>query len=112
MLNTLRTTPRIVGPVHIPETTRQRSLIGKQVMLKLPEIQPGYALEIEFGDKEDLRVGRKQILQTCGSIYGFGRTKSSSRENHLYVWLIPEEIEFAGQVKLHRFGNLREVSNE
>jgi len=112
MLNTLRTTPRIVGPVHLPEITRQRSLIGKQVMLKLPEIQPGYALEIEFGDKEDLRVGRKQILQTCGSIYGFGRTKSASKDNHLYVWLLPEEIEFANTVKLHRFGVMAEVSNE
>ena len=111
MLNTLRTTPRIIGSVHIPEIARQRALIGKQVMLKLPELKPGYGLEIEFGDKEDLRVGRKQILQACGTVYGWGRVKTSSLETHLFVWLLPEEIDFANTVKIHRFGEKSEVGN-
>jgi hypothetical protein len=111
MLNSLRSTPRIVGTVHLPEISRTRALIGKQVMLKLPELVPGDALEIEFGDKEDLRVGRKQILQACGIVYGWGRVKTSSIEDHLYVWLLPEEIDFANTVKTHRFGEKTEVNN-
>lgn len=111
MLNSLRTTPRIIGPVHIPEITRKRSLIGKQVMLQLPELQKGFALEVEFGDHEDLRIGRKQILTACGVVYGWGKVKTASVDTHLYVWLREEDLQYACMVKGHRFAKADEVSS-
>jgi hypothetical protein len=106
MLNAIKVTPKILGPIQLPEIHRRRSLIGKQVMLQLPDLQEGYALELEFGDFEDLRIGRKQILQACGVVYGWGRVKTASDRNHLFVWLIPQEIDFSKKVRTNRFGNM------
>lgn len=118
MLNSLRTTPRIIGPVKIPEVTQKRSLIAKQVMLQLPEMQKGFALEVEFGDKEDLIIGRKQILTACGIAYGWGKVRTTSYETHLFVWLQQEELQYACTVKAHRFtksdelASIKDVSHE
>lgn len=111
-MNRLKAAPKIIGPVHLPEISRRRSLIGKQVMLKLPDLQAGYALEVEFSDFDDLKIGRKQILQACGVVYGFGRVKTASEGNRLFVWLLPGEIDFASKVVKHRFGNVAEVQDD
>jgi len=112
MINTLSTTPKILGPKQIPPTIKVRDLISKQVALELPEIKQGFAMAIQYHDGEALRVGRKQILMACSRIYGTGRIETASEGGILYVWLKPEDMKIAIQVKSHLMGTDMSVSYE
>lgn len=112
MINGLKFPPKILGSVELPEVHRRRSMIGKQVMLQLPDLSGGYALKVEFSDYEDLKIGRKQILQACGLVYGHGKVKTISEGNHLFVWLLQKELAFAKEVRDHRFNTDQDVEND
>lgn len=101
--------PKIIGVVEIPTTIRGHDYFSKEVAMQLPDIQMGHCLAVKFANTEELRVGRKQVLMTCARFYGISRVETGSDETMLYVWLKPQELELAGKVKKHLFGNEAKV---
>lgn len=101
MLNTLSSTPKIIGELPLPSPVRHDDGFSKKVAFELPKIKAGYGLAIEFANHEDLRIGRKQILTATMRLYGSGRVQTVSQDNILYVWLKPEELEISQKVRLH-----------
>ncbi len=104
MLNTLKSTPIVIGKRAIPFILSENSPLGKKVALQLPDMPAGYAVAIQFDDSEQMRIGRKQILVACARIYGSSRVQTGSKDNVLYVWLKPNELEIAYQVRDHVTG--------
>ncbi|PKO03075.1 MAG: hypothetical protein CVU43_04650 [Chloroflexi bacterium HGW-Chloroflexi-5] len=112
MINTLSTTPKMLGQVKIPFDVRGTDLFSKKIAMKLPDVQQGWCCAVEFANGDELRIGRKQILTACMRMYGSGRVQTASRVNVLYVWLKPQELKIAAQVKAHLFGSVTEVQND
>jgi len=81
------TDPKIIGIVNIPQTLRSFDVFSTQAALRLPDLEKDQALEIEYCDTEDLRIGRKQILMACTRVYGPSKIKTGSDINHLFVWM-------------------------
>jgi hypothetical protein len=81
------TEPKIVGIVEIPRGLRDYNVFSNDVCLQLPEIPKNNALQLEFPDEVELFYGRKQILMAASRIYGYGKIKTGSQGNILFVWM-------------------------
>lgn len=81
------TDPKIIGIANIPKTLRSFDVFSTNAALLLPDLEKDQALEIEYCDTEELRMGRKQILMASTRVYGPSKIKTGSNDTHLYVWM-------------------------
>lgn len=79
--------PNIIGKTEIPHNLRNYEGFSRNVADALPKLQFGQCVAIEFETREDLIVGRKQVLSAGMHRFGSGHVQTGSRNTTLYVWL-------------------------
>lgn len=110
MLNTFSVAPKILGKEKTPGNLRGMDTFSKKVVAQLPDIEPNYSLVVEFGDRKQLRVGRKRILMAGSRLFGGGLVVTRSHKSKLYIWLKDEDRQIATEIRNHK-RTMQEATN-